>query len=336
MSTQKQIAEKAGVHQSLVSMALKNHPHVSLETREKIQKIAEDMGYRPNAALSEAASNRWRQPQGVRRETVAFLTTTRRPIDENISVIDAAGRQLDTLGYQMQSLNPLDYPSEKNLSEILYHRGIRGVIIEQQREDDRPRALHWERFVVVQAGMLAKNLNIHQVTLDFQGLINEATLRVIEAGYKRICFLLAEPTRYYSDALLFQAAQGLCLHNHLGAAKIMVCNFHYDILDGDIILKSIRKFKPDILLFPPSIYLKNLLTALDIPKVALIGDHASEDLPGFASQFELLGKYTADLLDSRMRAHDYGIPKRPHRITFIPPWKEEVKLQRRHAAVLSR
>ena len=43
--TQKQIAEEVGVTQQLVALALRDHPRVALKTREKIQGVAQRLGY---------------------------------------------------------------------------------------------------------------------------------------------------------------------------------------------------------------------------------------------------------------------------------------------------
>lgn len=56
------IAKAAGVHKATVSRSLRNHPTIPRETRERIQKIAKEMGYRPNPLVSmfqsQARSNR--------------------------------------------------------------------------------------------------------------------------------------------------------------------------------------------------------------------------------------------------------------------------------------
>ena len=48
MVTQAQIAEKLGVSRQLVTLALAGYPQVAKATRERIEKAAEEMGYRPN------------------------------------------------------------------------------------------------------------------------------------------------------------------------------------------------------------------------------------------------------------------------------------------------
>jgi LacI family transcriptional regulator len=46
------IAKVAGVHKATVSRALRNHPTIPQSTRERIQLIAKELGYRPNPLVS--------------------------------------------------------------------------------------------------------------------------------------------------------------------------------------------------------------------------------------------------------------------------------------------
>jgi DNA-binding LacI/PurR family transcriptional regulator len=46
--TMRDVAEKAGVNRCTVSRALRDDANVSKKRRQEIQKIAEEMGYRPN------------------------------------------------------------------------------------------------------------------------------------------------------------------------------------------------------------------------------------------------------------------------------------------------
>ncbi|HBE27499.1 MAG TPA: LacI family transcriptional regulator, partial [Ktedonobacter sp.] len=43
------IAQAAGVSHSTVSRALRNSPLISVDVRERIQRLAHEMGYTPNA-----------------------------------------------------------------------------------------------------------------------------------------------------------------------------------------------------------------------------------------------------------------------------------------------
>ncbi|MBM3138081.1 MAG: LacI family transcriptional regulator [Chloroflexi bacterium] len=56
--TIKDIAKAAGVSHPTVSRALNNHPAISEATRERIVKLAKEMGYQPNASARGLKTNR--------------------------------------------------------------------------------------------------------------------------------------------------------------------------------------------------------------------------------------------------------------------------------------
>ena len=49
LPTIKEIAKKLKVSVSTVSRALSNHPRIGLSTRERVQQLAKEMNYEPNA-----------------------------------------------------------------------------------------------------------------------------------------------------------------------------------------------------------------------------------------------------------------------------------------------
>ena len=54
-ATQSDVALAAGVSRSLVSLALAGSPKVARETRERIEQVARDLGYRVNVSASSLA-----------------------------------------------------------------------------------------------------------------------------------------------------------------------------------------------------------------------------------------------------------------------------------------
>src|ERR1044072_3740665 len=64
--TIRDIAAKAGVHFTTVGLALRNSPRISPETRQKVQAVADRLGYQPDPMLS--ALNAYRQTK--RRPTL--------------------------------------------------------------------------------------------------------------------------------------------------------------------------------------------------------------------------------------------------------------------------
>lgn len=58
MVTIKDIAKAAGVSPSTVSRVVKDHPGISLDTKKKIRKIMQEMGYTPNVAARNLVTNK--------------------------------------------------------------------------------------------------------------------------------------------------------------------------------------------------------------------------------------------------------------------------------------
>ena len=76
----KTIAEAAGVSRMTVSMALRDHPRVAPQTRERIKRIAEDQGYTPDPNLTELM--RYLRKRDVSKEepVIAILNGQRKPL----------------------------------------------------------------------------------------------------------------------------------------------------------------------------------------------------------------------------------------------------------------
>lgn len=50
--TMQDVATAAGVDRTTVSLALRNHPRISLATRKRVQQVADELGYRTHPLVS--------------------------------------------------------------------------------------------------------------------------------------------------------------------------------------------------------------------------------------------------------------------------------------------
>ena len=90
--TIRDVAERAGVSKSLVSLVLRGSPKVSAERRAAVDQAIADLGYRPNAAARTLR-------EGRSRAIGVLLNDVRHPwfvdlLDGLISVLEADGRHL--------------------------------------------------------------------------------------------------------------------------------------------------------------------------------------------------------------------------------------------------
>src|SRR5208282_2052451 len=68
------VARTAGVHVTTVSLALRDHPSLPMRTRERLQRLARQMGYVPDPALSALVAYRHGSRPRKDQPTLAYVT----------------------------------------------------------------------------------------------------------------------------------------------------------------------------------------------------------------------------------------------------------------------
>lgn len=140
--TQKDVARACSVHPSTVCLALKNSPAIPEATREKIQRFARRLGYRPNASASSLAALR-----GISRKPAATLPIAwinQEPVREFWrdaapwrTQCNRARKQAAGFGYHFDHFWMREAGmTVSRLAGILLSRGISGVLLPVHRESD--------------------------------------------------------------------------------------------------------------------------------------------------------------------------------------------------------
>lgn len=119
--TIKQIAEKAGVSRGTVDRALNNRGRIRPEVAEKIKKIAEEMGYRPNQLGRALAMSRNNIKIGV------IVQGAETPfMHEVLEGIEEAKKQIESFGVEVLLCKIL-HISEKDTLEAMEDMRKKGV-----------------------------------------------------------------------------------------------------------------------------------------------------------------------------------------------------------------
>ncbi len=191
--TMAQVAARAGVHATTVSLALRNHPSIPVATRDRIRGIAAEMGYRPDPALSALAT--YRHAKLPRRDIPALAYLTHWDTEwgwkqphAHASFFAGAQGRAEALGFRLEHFW-LGEPgmSHRRLSDILAARGITGILVSSHLpEHDRALQLDWPRFSAVKIDCLPREPDLHHVTNDQRAIAQLAVRRCLAAGYRRI------------------------------------------------------------------------------------------------------------------------------------------------------
>ncbi len=191
--TMKEVAEKAGVHQSSVSMALRNHPRIGKATRERIKKIAEEMGYRPDPGLSALAAYRSGLRPAEERGEIALIGRRlhRTPTMSTTTgaILMGLHQQAERYGYKITPFDITDPSlSPKQVNRILNARNISGLIV--MRMDlhglNFLRGIHWDNITAVGLGRWPPYPPVTRIEHDQYNTTQQILYRMLRRGYRRI------------------------------------------------------------------------------------------------------------------------------------------------------
>lgn len=178
------IARKANVSPTAVSMALNNSKGLSTKTRKKILKIAEKLNYQPNYAAKSLISRR--------SYTISFvLSDITNPFYPELAL--GIERKADELGYSLFLFNT-DGSLEKEKKAIgaLRAKGVDGIILATATIDNPSiRSLVEDRFpfVLVNRRFMDSETDDQYVVLDDYACGYEGVRHLFRIGHERIAII---------------------------------------------------------------------------------------------------------------------------------------------------
>ncbi len=188
-----EVARAAGVHQTTVSLALRNDPRLPEATRIRLNALATKLGYRPDPLLSALNNYRHGRRATFAPLTMAFLLNFRdrqelTPWRPHQLFLDGARQQAEQLGYRLEVLyvRPDHRDEGPRLQRILQARGIVGVIIAAFPDDSIRFRMEWSQFSLVLIESQQLGLSTHMISNDQMMITRHAVSRLHELGYRRI------------------------------------------------------------------------------------------------------------------------------------------------------
>jgi DNA-binding LacI/PurR family transcriptional regulator len=198
------IAEAANVTPGTVSRALRDRPRVSQETKRRIQRLAAEMGYTPDAQARSLVMGR--------TQTVGLVVTTMVDpfIGAIVQTIESAAQEQ---GYTVILTSSDDKPErEMEAVKVLQSRRVDGVIVTSSRVGSLYQEhLDRLRVPVVLINSLVRHTRRYTYSI---GVDNHhggylATRHLLQRGHRRIAYVSApgdrsdnaERQRGYRDAL---------------------------------------------------------------------------------------------------------------------------------------
>ena len=173
-----------------VSLALRNHPTVGRQTRERIQALARKHGYVPDPQLAKLMHH---LRAGRERKLIASVCalTTRPPTAEETFcdlLLDGARKAARAAGFTLHvvHVDSAELAGER-LPRMLRQRGVEGLLLLPMAGlEALDRLLDWREFSVVSATLSVTSPQFDRVVADH--FLNNFTLaeHLRAAGYRRL------------------------------------------------------------------------------------------------------------------------------------------------------
>ncbi len=195
--TMADIAKEAGTHVTTVSLALRNSQRLADSTRERIHRLAKEMGYAPDPWMRALVSYRDSYKQRQNPPVIAYVTNwnTRwgwKEVTAHPEFYEGAEEKANELGFTLDHFWMREPGlTHGRLSQIFQSRGITGLIIASHvREIDDFLQFEWENFCAVKIDYFPHEPEIFTVTNNHLHIVRLAMRRVMDAGYRRIALVM--------------------------------------------------------------------------------------------------------------------------------------------------
>ncbi len=330
------IAARAGVSKNTVSLALRHDPQIPAATRERIERIARELGYAKNPVVAQLMTElRKAHPAGYRR-TFALLNAnldpqafTRHPTVP--AYVEGCRRRAALHGYGLDEFwlhDPELYGDR--LNRILRARGIRGVLVVGLMKENRlpPRfSVTWQRHAVVVTGVRTREPTLAFACADHHALVLEAMERARQLGYRRPALVLEETIDRLVDG---RFSSGYWFAQRALPEADRVPGF-YAVeaarAEPGLFATWWREHRPDVVLTLHTV-VREWLGELgarapgDVGLIQLERRRGCEDWAGMAQHNDLAGEAAVDMLISLLHNEEIGLPSSPRATLISADWRD--------------
>lgn len=325
------VAARAGVTASTVSLCLKASPLISAATRDRVLAAANELGYRPNPLVRALMKSRRRRGGAPGGPTLAFVTAfpTRdgwRQLGTPVfpQMFEGAKARAAECGYGLQEFW-LTEPSmsPQRFAGMLHARGILGLIVAPLPNANVSLDFPWEEFAAVALGTTLQRPALHRVANDLFHSMVIAMEECHRLGYRRIGLALRSTVN--------QKVQRRWLAGYLLAQSELpglksVPPLIAEPLSQDAFTTWLRREKPDVVIATAPRDIQQWIKASgrripdDIGLVSLSAPQLGDPMSGIFQNAMQLGVRAVDLLITLLERNEVGVPPIPASMLVDGVW----------------
>lgn len=312
------IAEKAGVSVSAVSLALRNQPRVSEAERRRIQGIAEKLGYRrdPEIArlMEHLRTSRARRSESKIAVIVPELDrqalATYFPIREMLKGIEA---QTDGSGFETELFFLTDQGmTPARLRGILVARGVKGIIVAPYASGVGTLDMDMTGFCAATCGYSIIRPSLHRVCPNYLQMMDELIDHMQRLHLHRIGFVMTYHRGGIGHKLL---TSSYLYYQSLLRERERIPILPLENVNERDLRAWLRRYKPEAVISSGRVF--NLLQGMGL---AIPGDlyFANIDLSepprqaaGMDHRYQLVGREAVNLVLTQFTLNLTGTPATP-------------------------
>lgn len=347
--TQTDIAQVAGVHNTTVSLSLRNSRLIPDATRKRIQAIAEAMGYSRDPALTALVAYRNSRRSKRQADTLAYITNG----ETKWGWRDQASHEKHFLGAQKGAAE-LGYNLEhfwlseagmspRRLSDMLLNRGISGAVLASQRATcDDLTGIDWSRLSAVKIGYFPHFPALHQITVEQSGVVRLAMRHIRNAGYRRIGLVVprgwdslvdqAWSKAFFAEQFAFPANERLPILYLQDALQDLSPNGvrSTQVEDARAFSRWYHEYRPEVILgLSPGVLAQIRNSGLGVPQHVAYVDlflESADSIAGVRHNCERVGELAVEVLAGQLQQNIFGVPTIPTSTSLGGEWVDGASL----------
>ncbi|MDF3128536.1 LacI family DNA-binding transcriptional regulator [Kiritimatiellaeota bacterium B1221] len=333
--TLKTIANALGMSVSGVSIALRNDPSIPESTCQRVQAEAERQGYRRNPLVSAFCANR--RPRDNAGLTTLAYVWQQAPIDPRSAIhrfYQGAMERAAELNYQLEAFDPADAGlGHERLDNILYARGIRGILLAPPFPADGKVTFRWERYAVVSIGRDIRQPVVHNISLDGFASMTGVFQDLRRLGFRCPGLVLDREFDRRLNYVVSSAYQAFVHHvEDPGEARLL-----YDEGPGlapERVAAWVKKTGVDVVIghragLMPGLQALGLNIPEDIGFMTLQGNYLDEGIASIQRNARRIGRTAVEMLVDELQRNETGIPVLPKRVRLLGTLAPAASLGRR-------
>lgn len=330
--TLSQIAIRAGVHVTTVSLALRDSPRLPLATRERIQAMAKEMNYRPDPMLSSLVAYGAGRRKPAYQATIALLNSFPNP--EDMVAIpcyrnyrEGVLKRAESLGYKIEEVKMGNISAKPDaLKRQLLARGITSIIIfPLPRSATLLPGFDWDEFSVVTLGYSLQEPQFNRITNHQFRTMLLLFRELRRLGYRRIGLCLDE---VYNMRINMGLSSAYTAYNEsIPVGDQVPVHRLSDGIGQQAIMKWVGLNKPEVIVgLDEGLFSWVRDSGMRIPQdIGLASIHVSAgDLhsSGMSQNDSLIGSMAVDSLVAMIHRNERGCPQHPQHVLIDGTWQQ--------------